>query len=61
MDFMCEPKWKIAIVGFMFLFGIVIGCVFVTPLGDKYGRRPLYLSGLILNLAIVIALIFTKT
>jgi MFS family permease len=52
---------EIAIIGFMFLLGIVIGCIFVAPLGDKYGRRSLYLSGLILNLAIVIALIFTKT
>jgi MFS family permease len=40
-------------VGAVFLVGIVVGCSFVTKLGDVYGRKPVYLFGLILNFVLV--------
>jgi MFS family permease len=47
-------------VGSTFLIGIVIGCSFVTKMGDTYGRRPIYALGLFINFAIVIVVIFSK-
>lgn len=44
----------------MFLIGIVVGSSTVTKLGDYYGRRPVYLFGLILNFVLIIILIFAR-
>ena len=44
----------------MFLLGIVIGCLTITKQGDVYGRKPIYLLGLIMQLVIVLALIISK-
>ena len=38
--------------------GIVFGCTFVTRLGDVYGRKPVYLGGLCLNLVLIGSIIF---
>ena len=60
LDMYCAPKMELGIVGFMFLLGIVIGCLTVTRLGDYYGRRPIYMLGLFLHLIITIGLVYSK-
>ena len=60
-DFYCEPKWKIGMMGFSFLLGIVIGCLTVARLGDVYGRKPIYKLGLYLHLAFSLCICFLKT
>ena len=42
------------------MIGIVIGCSSVTKMGDYYGRRPVYLMGLILNFVLVGMLIVLR-
>lgn len=38
-DLLCEPKWKIGLLGSVYFSG-VLSCVVVVPwLADKYGRR----------------------
>ena len=37
----------------------MVGSSTITRLGDIYGRRPIYLFGLILNLLVVITLIYS--
>ena len=51
---------ELGFVGFTFLLGIVIGCLTVTKLGDYYGRKPIYMLGLVMHLGIMIGLIFSK-
>ena len=51
---------ELGAVGLMFLLGIVIGCLTLTRLGDYYGRKPVYMLGLTMHLAIMIGLIFSK-
>jgi MFS family permease len=48
------------LIGATFLIGIVVGCSFVTKMGDYYGRKPIYLLGLILNFVLIATLIFVK-
>ena len=60
-DFYCEPKWKIGMMGFSFLLGIVIGCLTVARLGDVYGRKPIYKLGLYLHLAFSFCMCFLRT
>lgn len=59
-DFMCEPKWKIGMMGFSFLLGIVIGCLTVARLGDIYGRKPIYKLGLYMHLLFAIGITFVS-
>ena len=60
LNFECVPKWELGIVGAVFLLGIVVGCSIVTKLGDIYGRKPVYLFGLVLNFVLVALLLFLK-
>jgi MFS family permease len=57
LNFICAPGWKLGLVGSIFLVGIVVGCSFVTKMGDKYGRRPVYGAGLFINGSIIIVLL----
>jgi MFS family permease len=59
-NFTCAPKWQLGLIGAVFLIGIVIGCSTVTKLGDYYGRRPVYLFGLVLNFVLIGILIIAK-
>jgi MFS family permease len=48
LNFYCAPKVYLGLIGATFLLGIVFGCLTVTRLGDKYGRKPVYFVGLLL-------------
>ena len=54
----CEPKWKIGMMGFSFLFGIVMGCLTIARLGDVYGRKPIYKLGLYMHLLFSVIICF---
>jgi MFS family permease len=49
-NFYCQPDFFIGLIGAIFLLGIVVGCSTLTRLGDVYGRKPIYLLGMIMNL-----------
>lgn len=61
LDFVCAPGWKLGLVGALFLIGIVVGCSFITKMGDSYGRRLIYALGLFVNGAIVVVVVFSKS
>jgi MFS family permease len=42
------------------LLGIVVGCSTVTKLGDVYGRKPVYLSGMVMNFLLIGGSLFLK-
>ena len=56
----CAPKMELGFVGFTFLLGIVVGCLTLTRLGDYYGRRPIYMLGLLMHLTITLFLVFSR-
>ena len=60
-NFYCQPKWKIGMMGFSFLAGIVLGCLTIARLGDVYGRKPIYMLGLFMHLVTMIAICFITT
>ena len=60
-NFYCEPKWKIGMMGFSFLFGIVLGCLTLARLGDIYGRKPIYKLGLCMHLVVSTLMCFLNT
>jgi MFS family permease len=46
-------------IGFTYLAGIVLGCLTVARLGDIWGRKPVYIIGMICNLFLTLGLIFS--
>ena len=60
-NFFCQPKWKIGMMGFSFLAGIVLGCLTIARLGDVYGRKPIYRLGLIMHLVLMVTITFLTT
>ena len=51
----------VGLMGFAFLAGIVVGCLTIARLGDIYGRRPIYMLGLYMQLAFTITVSVLKT
>jgi MFS family permease len=50
----------IGLVGAFFLLGIVIGCSTLTRLGDVYGRKPIYILGLVMHLSVMIGILISR-
>ena len=48
-------------MGFSFLIGIVLGCITIARLGDVYGRKPIYMLGLLMHLAFSVCICFLTT
>ena len=39
LHLLCEPSWKIGLIGSMYLLGWALGCLIIPRLGDIYGRK----------------------
>jgi MFS family permease len=59
LDFYCKPDMMIGLVGALFLLGIVVGCLTLTRQGDVYGRKPLYILGLAMQIGFTFGIVFT--
>lgn len=55
-DMLCEPKWKIGLLGALAFFGVLISTAFVPVLSDKIGRKVIYV--ITLGLSVLIQLWF---
>lgn len=60
LNLYCSPDYIIGLLGASFLLGIVIGCSTLTRLGDKHGRKPIYMIGIVLNLCFVLGVLFVN-
>ena len=47
----------IGLIGACFLFGIVIGCMTLTRMGDVVGRKPIYMIGVMMHIGCMCGLI----
>ena len=44
-DTLCEPKWKVGLLGSLYFIGVIVGMAFVPLLADNYGRKwPLIIT-----------------
>ena len=51
-DMLCEPKWKIGLLGALAFLGVLISTAFVPVLSDKIGRKVIYIITLGLSVLI---------
>ena len=61
MDLFCEPDIYIGLLGSTFLLGIVIGCLTLTRLGDVYGRKPIYVLGIVMHICFMGVVLVTTS
>ena len=46
-------------LGMAFVMGIVVGCVTITRMGDIWGRKYIFMAGLLLNVALTTVIVFS--
>lgn len=61
LDLLCKPKHEIGYLGSSFFFGIVSSVIWVPLLSDKYGRSPLIIFVLSLQLVAYSGLYLTTS
>ena len=49
LDLYCSPQAEVGLLGTMLFAGILTAMIFVIPLSDKYGRRPLLIVNAVLG------------
>jgi MFS family permease len=59
-DMLCEPKWKIGLLGSMYFIGVIVGMTFVPPLADAFGRKIIFIVTLIISVFAQLGLILTN-
>jgi len=47
----------IGLFGSFFLLGVVIGCLTLTRLGDIVGRKPIFMLGMIMQIAVTLSIV----
>jgi len=60
LHLICEPSWKIGLIGSMYLLGWAIGCLIIPRLGDLYGRKIPYISSVGPSLLVHLGLILSQ-
>ena len=53
----CQSEFVISLFGMMFFAGFAIGCMILPPIGDRNGRKMLFVSCITLNFFIFISLL----
>lgn len=61
LDLYCNSSFEFSLVGSMFFVGTFIGSFVLPRAADIYGRKPLFLVGLTLYIAVVITLFFNRS
>lgn len=61
LNLMCEPKWKIALIGSMFFVGWCCSLLWVPRLADVYGRKRLFILGMLWDLVTFTVIMFTNS
>ena len=60
LDLLCEPKYKIGLIGSMYFVGVITSLTFVPVMADRCGRKWAYLGTLCLSAFAQLALIITR-
>ena len=47
-DMLCEPKYKVGLLGSMYFIGVLVSMTFVGYLADLYGRKIPFIVSLVL-------------
>lgn len=57
----CAPKYQFGLFGSMFFFAVVLSSILLTPLADRFGRRPILLIGTAMNCITQTVMLFSES
>jgi MFS family permease len=58
LNFYCESGMMLSLIGVAFTLGVVIGCVTLARLADIYGRKPIFILGMLLEISCAVCFLF---
>ncbi|CDW90772.1 solute carrier family member 5 [Stylonychia lemnae] len=61
LNFHCEPDYKLGLFGSFFLLGIVVGCFTLARAGDIYGRRRIFIIGMVSQIIVCTTILFSTS
>jgi len=62
LNLICEPAFRIGLIGSLQFIGLAVGALLFTPFSDVYGRKPvLAFSAVLTPLVILCLLLFTSS
>ena len=59
-DLLCEPKYKVGLLGSMFMVGCASSCLVIPPLADAFGRKIVFLVVLLIAFIAHMGLLISK-
>jgi MFS family permease len=57
----CSSGWQIGLIGSAYFLGWCSTLLWVPPLADKHGRKPILMFGMLLNLVLLVVLLFSRS
>jgi MFS family permease len=61
LDLVCAPGWKLGMIGSVVFIGWVLTLAWVPRLSDMYGRKYIFMIGMLADLSMFICIFFTKS
>jgi MFS family permease len=61
LNLTCRPGWQIGLLGSVYFMGWCCTLLWVPPLADKHGRKPVVFWGMLLNLIAFTLMIATRS
>lgn len=58
MDLLCTGSFEIGLLGSSLIFGCFVASFIIPRCADVYGRRPVFMLGLVIQIAVDIAAIY---
>jgi len=61
MNLICEPAYRIGLIGSLQFVGLALGAVIFTPFADTYGRKPVLIFSVALTPIVMFSLLIFAT
>ena len=59
LDAICEPRWKLSFTSSAYFLGWSITLLWLPLISDKYGRKPFFVVGCIIDLVMYTGIMLT--
>ena len=58
-DLLCEPKWRIGLIGSIYYAGVMTTIILVSWLSDRYGRKAIVISNYFVFMLTVVGIMLS--
>jgi MFS family permease len=61
LGLVCKKRFATALIAIIALFSMTLSCLFIPRLGDLYGRKPIYLTAIIMQIPVYAICAWSKS